>query len=107
MKRLVWLLVLPLIPLFVVFAVANRHIVTLSLDPTPIIMKAPLYSIVLASAFIGIILGGIIAWLQALRWRSRLRKKGQAMSRRDIELRNTAKATESYKNNATEMIKPA
>ena len=107
MKRLVWLLVLPLTPLFVIFVVANRHIVTLSLDPTPIIIDAPLYSIVLTSAFIGILVGGFIAWLQGLRWRSQLRNKQQAAHRHEIELLQTAKAADKYEHSGTKVIKTA
>ena len=105
MKRLAWLLVLLLSPLFIVFAVANRHIVTLSLDPTPILIEAPLYSIVLASAFIGFIAGGFIVWLQSLRWRSRLRDKQKSERRLEIELCNSKKAANSHKNNTQEVIK--
>lgn len=107
MKRLAWLLVLLLSPLFIVFAVANRHIVTLSLDPTPILIEAPLYSIVLASAFIGIMAGGFIVWLQGFRWRSRLQNKYQSERRHKIELREPNGSTNSYKKNPKEIIKTA
>ena len=102
MKRLAWLLVLPLTPLFVVFAVANRHIVTISFDPTPIVFEAPLYSIVLASAFVGIVVGGFISWLRGFRYRSRLRNKQQAADRREIQLHPTIKTAGT---NKTEIIK--
>lgn len=107
MKRLVWLLVLPLIPLFILFTVANRHIVKLSLDPTPIIIEAPLYSIILATAFIGIIVGGTIAWLQGFRRRNQLRNKQRALLRHENDLNQARKAANQYKNNATEVTKAA
>ena len=102
MKRIAWLLLLPLTPLFVVFAVANRHIVTLSLDPTPIVFEAPLYSIVLASTFIGLIAGGFISWLRGFRCRSQLRNKQKAVHRREFQLLQTIKAADT---NKTDMIK--
>ena len=104
MKRLTWLLILPLTPLFVAFAVANRHYVTLSLDPTPIVFEAPLYGIVLASAFIGIIVGGFITWLRGFRCRSQLRNKQQAVHGRDIQSRQTANTVNT---NKTEIIRAA
>jgi len=106
-KRLAWLLVLLLSPLFIVFAVANRHIVTLSLDPTPILIEAPLYSIVLASAFIGIMAGAFIVWLQGFRWRSRQRNKNRSVCSNKIEIRESKKNTDSYKKNTNEIIKTA
>jgi len=97
--------VLLLSPLFIVFAVANRHIVTLSLDPTPILIDAPLYSIVLASAFIGIMAGAFIVWLQGFRWRRRLRNKNLSICRNKISESN--EFTDSYKKNTNEIIKAA
>lgn len=105
MKRFAWLVALPLTPLFIVFAVANRDIVKLSLDPAPIEIEAPLYSVVLASVFIGILVGGLIAWLQAIRWRRRLRIKYQKLSRRENKLRHPEKATDAYKNNTLEIMR--
>ena len=107
MKRLASLLVLLLSPLFIVFAVANRHIVTLSLDPTPILIDAPLYSIVLASAFIGIMVGAFIVWLQGFRWRRRLRNKNLSICRNKIKIRESNEFTDSYKKNTNEIIKAA
>lgn len=93
---------LPLTPFFVVFAVANRHSVTLSLDPAPIEFEAPLYSIVLASAFIGIIVGGFISWLRGILYRSQSRSEQKAAHHREIQPRQAVKATDTHK---TKIIK--
>ena len=70
-KILLWLLLLPLMVTFVAFAIANRHLVTLSLDPTPLSIEAPLYGLVFASIFAGLVTGGLIAWMRAGRVRRR------------------------------------
>ena len=86
MKTRIWLLLLPLILFFVAFAIANRHIVTLSLDPTPINIQAPLYSLILAGIFVGLLTGGLIAWLRASRWRSQLRDEQRSVRHLESEL---------------------
>ena len=72
MKLLLWLLLLSLILIFVAFAVANRQGVTISLDPMPVSIDAPLYGLVFAGIFLGLIAGGLIAWIRAGRVRGRL-----------------------------------
>ena len=87
MKILLWLLLLPLTLIFIAFAVANRHVVTLSLDPTPVSIEAPLYGLIFAAIFAGLIAGGLIAWLRAGRWRRRLREEQRNVRRLEGELR--------------------
>ena len=104
MKTRIWLLLLPLIVLFVAFAIANRHIVTLSLDPTPISIRAPLYSFVLAGIFVGLLAGGLIAWLRAGRWRSQLRDEQRSVRRLESELRRVENAANVPENDATDIV---
>ena len=104
MKTRIWLLLLPLILFFVAFAVANRHIVTLSLDPAPISIRAPLYSFILAGTFIGLLAGGLIAWLRAGRWRSQLRDEQRSVRRLESELRQAEKADPAPTNGATDIV---
>ncbi len=104
MKTLIWLLLLPLIVLFVAFAIANRHIVTLSLDPTPISIRAPLYSFVLAGIFVGLLVGGLIAWLRAGRWRRQLRDEQRSVRRLESELRQAENAANKPENDATDIV---
>lgn len=104
MKTRIWLLLLPLIVLFVAFAIANRHIVTLSLDPTPISIRAPLYSFVLAGIFVGLLVGGLIAWLRAGRWRRQLRDEQRSVRRLESELRQAENAANKPENDATDIV---
>ena len=73
------LVILPLAILFVVFAVANRHVVTLSFDPfdssdPELGLKLPLFVVILAAAIFGVIAGGIAAWFGQGRWRRSSRR---------------------------------
>ena len=89
MKFLLWLLLLPLTVVFVAFAIANRDPVTLSLDPTPLSIEAPLYGLVFAGIFAGLLAGGLIAWIRAGRWRRQLREEQRTVRRLESELRKT------------------
>ena len=62
------LILLPLILVVVGLAVANRGPATLSLDPFaldvfPMQLAAPLYVFLLAAVALGVVLGGVAAWL--------------------------------------------
>ena len=68
------LVILPLAILFVVFAVANRHIVTLSFDPfnssDPALgVSLPLFVVIIAVAIFGVIAGGVATWFGQRHWR--------------------------------------
>jgi len=60
--------------IFVTFAVANRHFVTVSFDPFSGNMPAasltlPLFGLVIVLLIIGVVIGGTAAWLRQGRWR--------------------------------------
>src|SRR4051794_41895866 len=68
------LIVIPLGLLFVVFAVANRHFVTVSFDPfnsrDPSVATAmPLFALIIVVAILGVLAGGIAAWFREGYWR--------------------------------------
>ena len=107
MKQLLWLLVLLLTILFIFFAVSNRHIVILSLDPAPITIEAPLYSIVFTCIFVGLIGGGFIAWLKGFRWRNQLRNEQKVVRRLETELRLTKNVPPTSENGRKGIVKAA
>ena len=74
MKTFKGLLFLVIAFTFVVFAIANRHATVLSLDPLPFEIELPLYLLVLACIFLGMIVGGIAAWTAASGRRQALRE---------------------------------
>ena len=72
------LVILPLAIIFVVFAVANRHLVTLSFDPfdsndPSLSVTLPLFVVIIAVAIFGVIAGGVATWLGQRRWRKAAR----------------------------------
>lgn len=78
-KFLTTLIVLPLALIFIAFAVANRHFVTLSLDPfnsadPAVALTLPLFVVVIVMAGLGVIAGGIATWLGQRRWRRAARR---------------------------------
>jgi uncharacterized integral membrane protein len=80
------LVLLPLAVLIVLLSVANRHAVTLSLDPfstdAPAYARGvPLFIVILVSLIAGALIGGIAAWLRQSRWR-RVARRGDAEIRK-------------------------
>lgn len=73
------LILLPLAIVFVIFAIANRHMVTLSFDPfgapdPALSLTLPLFVVILLAAIAGVAVGGSAAWLRQRRWRQAARR---------------------------------
>jgi uncharacterized integral membrane protein len=80
------LIVIPLGLFFLIFAVANRHLVTVSFDPfnstTPTVaVTLPLFVVIIAVAILGVIAGGTATWFRQHRWR-RAARQHEADARR-------------------------
>src|ERR1700754_1437108 len=78
-KFLTGLIVIPLGVIFVVFAVANRHFVTVSFDPfnsaePSVSVSLPLFVLIIAVAILGVVAGGFATWLGQRRWRRAARQ---------------------------------
>lgn len=85
------LVVLPLALLFIIFAVANRHFVTVSFDPfdssTPAVAVAlPLFVVIIVTAIFGVLAGGIATWFRQGRWRRAARSHDAEAQRLRAEL---------------------
>jgi uncharacterized integral membrane protein len=68
------LILIPLAALIVLLAVANRAAVTISLDPfmaerPAVSATQPLFVLILSTLIVGVVIGGIAAWLRQARWR--------------------------------------
>src|SRR6266699_4286547 len=77
---------IPLGLLFVVFAVANRHLVTVSLDPfnstdPSVGFTLPLFVVIIAVAIAGVAAGGSATWFRQRHWR-RAARQHEADARR-------------------------
>jgi len=80
------LVVIPLGVLFIVFAVANRHSVTVSFDPfnsanPSVAMTMPLFVVIILVAILGVAAGGSATWFRQRRWR-RASRQHEAEARR-------------------------
>src|ERR1041384_4325296 len=90
-KFLTALVVIPLGILLVIFAVANRHLVTVSFDPfnsvTPTVaVTLPLFVVIIAVAMLGVLAGGMATWFRQGRWRSAARQSEAESPERRTEL---------------------
>ena len=79
-KFLTGLVLIPLGLLFIDFAVANRHLVTVSFDPFGSgdtafdLPPVPLFAIIIASIIVGVVAGGLATWFRQGRWRRAARQ---------------------------------
>src|SRR5712692_11590511 len=78
-KFLSALILVPLGLIFVVFAVANRHFVTVSFDPfnatdPALAVSLPLFVLIIAVAIVGVVAGGCATWFGQRRWRRAARQ---------------------------------
>jgi uncharacterized integral membrane protein len=78
-KFLTAVIAVPLFVLFVVFAVANRHVVTVSVDPfmssdPAFAVTMPLFALIIVSAMLGVAVGSCATWIGQRRWRRAARK---------------------------------
>ena len=79
-KFLTGVVLIPLGLIFIVFAVANRHLVTVSFDPfgsgdTAFDLPAtPLFAIIITAIIVGVVAGGSATWFRQRRWRRAARQ---------------------------------
>ena len=78
-KFLTALIVIPLGLILVTFAVANRHFVTVSFDPfvssdPSLSVTLPLFLLLILTAAIGVVAGGLAVWFGQRRWRRAARR---------------------------------
>src|ERR1700676_3405375 len=78
-KFLSAVVLIPLGLIFVVFAVANRHFVTVSFDPfnstdPSIAVSLPLFVVIIVVAIVGVLAGGTATWFRQRHWRRAARQ---------------------------------
>jgi uncharacterized integral membrane protein len=85
MRRLLfWIIIFPLAVIIVVFAVANRAPVVVSLDPfsqqdSAFAFSTPLFIVIFASAIVGVVIGGAASLGHRYRlWRAKRRAEEEA-----------------------------
>jgi uncharacterized integral membrane protein len=80
LRKIVAVLILvPLAVIIIAFAVANRQIVTVSLDPfsgaePAASVTLPMFALILVLLIIGVVIGGVASWLRQGKWRGAARR---------------------------------
>ena|SRR5438270_8220632 len=102
-RKLVLVIILvPLAVAFITFAVANRQIVVVSLDPfdqshPAIAISLPLFALILVFIIGGVVVGGVAAWLKQSKWRRAARHaewEARALRAEVDELKRSGSTTE-------------
>jgi len=95
------IIIVPLGAVIIAFAVANRRTVTVSFDPFSATSPAyaatlPLFAVIFAVLILGVIIGGIAAWIGQHKWRHAARRLDSEVRalQQEIDLRN---ARETYR----------
>ncbi len=83
MKFLFWLVAVPALAVAMSFGVSNPQTVSLRLWPLVNSVEMPLYAAIAIALFFGLIVGGLIAWIDSLRPRSEARRLARRI--RDLE----------------------
>jgi uncharacterized integral membrane protein len=79
-KFLTGVVLIPLGLIFIDFAVANRHLVTVSFDPFGSgdtafdLPPVPLFAIIITAMIVGVVAGGSVTWFRQRRWRRSARQ---------------------------------
>jgi uncharacterized integral membrane protein len=80
-KFVTWIILVPLAVIIVLLAVANRQIVTFTLDPlgstdtsSVWTFSLPLFALAFVFVIAGVIVGGVAAWLRQSKWRRAARR---------------------------------
>jgi uncharacterized integral membrane protein len=101
MRRFItYLLIVPIAVVVVALSVANRAPVTFSLDPIGSIMPGwsatgPLYVFLFVAVIVGIVIGGVSAWIRQGRWRHAARAERAANERLRAEVGRLRQQAES------------
>lgn len=94
-KLVFWLILVPLAVVILMFAVANREIVTVSFDPFSTTSPAasvsiPLFVLIFVLVILGVVIGGVAAWLRQSGYRRAARRRDADVNalRHEIETLN-------------------
>jgi uncharacterized integral membrane protein len=92
LRKIVAAIVLvPLAIIIIAFAVANRQVATVSLDPfsaehPAASLTLPLFALVIVLLVIGVLIGGIAAWLRQSKWRRTARRLEREIADLHLEM---------------------
>jgi uncharacterized integral membrane protein len=103
------LVIIPLAIVFIVFAVANRHMVTVSFDPfnssDPTVgTTLPLFVVIILSAILGVVAGGVATWFRQGHWRRAARAREADAKRARAELADLRAHTATASRNGVQRL---
>jgi uncharacterized integral membrane protein len=106
------LVVIPLGVIFIVFAVANRHSVTVSFDPfdsvnPSLAVSMPLFVVIIAVAILGVAAGGTATWFRQRRWRRAARQHEAEARRARSEIADLRAAAAVSRGGVPQLAAPA
>ena len=106
------LVVIPLGLLFIIFAVANRHFVTVSFDPfnsvdPAIAVTLPLFVVIITVAILGVAAGGMATWFRQRHWRRASRQHEADARRARAEIADLRAAAAVSRSGAPQLAAPA
>jgi uncharacterized integral membrane protein len=106
------LVVIPLGVIFVVFAVANRHFVTVSFDPfnsanPSVAVTMPLFVLIIVVAILGVAAGGIATWFRQRHWRRASRQHEADARRARAEIADLRAAAAVSRGGVPQLAAPA
>jgi uncharacterized integral membrane protein len=84
-------ILVPIAVVIIAFAVANRQVVTVSLDPfsaehPAASLTLPLFALVIVLLVVGVVIGGVAAWLRQAKWRRTARRLEREIAGLHIEI---------------------
>ena len=113
-KIVTTIIVVPLAAVIIAFAVANRQAVTVSFDPFSAVSPAyaatlPLFAVIFAVLILGVIVGGLAAWLGQGKWRRSARRLDAELRalRQEMDLKNARDGYRSHPEPAAERPLPS
>jgi uncharacterized integral membrane protein len=107
MKHLSWIVTLPLMLALVIFSLANRGEVGVDLWPFEERFALPLSWLMLGSLFVGVLAGGVAAWLSGAKNRRRARELKFDKSHLEREVIRLKREVERAKGAEAETTAPA
>jgi uncharacterized integral membrane protein len=89
-KFLAWIVLAPIATIALLFAVANRGWVTVSLDPFSVAAPAyaidlPMFLVIFTALILGVIIGGISVWFGKMRWQMAAHRAEKELARLKAE----------------------
>jgi|LNFM01.2.fsa_nt_gb uncharacterized membrane protein YciS (DUF1049 family) len=85
MKFLFWIVAIPALAVAMSFGVSNPQSVSLRLWPLVNSVEMPLYAAVTVTLFFGLLVGGLIAWIDSLRHRAEARRLARRLRELEAE----------------------